>query len=95
MHLNVSSHCWICEGWSRIEFNIEKSKVTKTLEGGVKRPQVFVHLKFDGYKPLKMHDLGDKFQTFRMVPPGTLEYFYTIKGKEELTLAVIADDVSP
>lgn len=92
MDLNVSSHCWICEGWSKLEFNIGKDKVIKAVQGKVKRPQVNLHLNFDSYKPLKMVDCGDSYKTFRMIPPGRLEYFYTIGDVHD---NIITDDVSP
>lgn len=54
-----------------------------------------MHLSFDGYKEHKLQDCKEAFRIYRMVPPGNLEYYYTIKGSDKAHIAALTDDVSP
>ncbi|CDW87404.1 UNKNOWN [Stylonychia lemnae] len=68
--LKVSSNCWVCEGWSQMEFRI--------IPIDVKQP--YLHLSFENYMPQKMDQdpsLPGQYLVYRMVPPGSLGYFYS------------------
>ena len=74
MDLNVASNCWICEGWSPIEFTISledvekamgKKMINRKLSGSVinsddEFPFVNLHLNFDGYKAHLMNEVFDE-----------------------------------
>ena len=64
--LDVSSNCWICEGWSQMQFTLSHKDVEAMLKDddyrdkfkekyGVScKVRVCLHMNFDGYKPHKM-----------------------------------------
>jgi hypothetical protein len=64
--MHITSNCWICEGWSHLEFKILVTKVEEFLKdddfrdrffqkyGVHTKVQVNLHMSFDGYKPHKM-----------------------------------------
>ena len=78
--LKAYSNCWICEGWTQMKF---------TFISGVTIPRevaedenVFIHLSFEDYIPDYMIPEGKgTYCSIRMVPPGSLHYFYTIGDK--------------
>lgn len=90
LEINVTSKCWVCEGWSNVEFKISKGDIEAALmlddnAGHSKHNHklyVNLHMSFDGYRPHFMDEGFDNganvFQLFRMVPPGSLYYFYSI-----------------
>ena len=67
--INVASNCWICEGWTRMEFKLPKSKAlgsnfkdlkknSKDGTGPDKREfYVNLHLSFDGFKAVRMPEV--------------------------------------
>ena len=69
---------------------------------------VNLHLSFDGYKPIRMQEVlaskeGEEsfFTLHRMVPPGTLTYFYSVGDPQQLAkdphieLVTLIDSGSP
>ncbi len=86
--------CWICQGWSHIEFKIPKARVDLfggANYGNVARATTIVnlHMSFDGFKPHRMTEYHEhhhqrpkkpdiSFVLHRMVPPGKLTYYYSI-----------------
>jgi len=81
LNLKAYSNCWICEGWTQMKF-IFVSGVTIPRE--IKQDEnVFIHLSFEGYTPDYM--LPEKkagvYYSVRMVPPGPLNFFYTINDE--------------
>ena len=93
--LNVSSNCWICEGWSRIEFAITKDRVNQA-SNNVRAKGVYLHLSFEGFQEHQIPEMGDSYRAYRMVPPGRHSYFYSVStaggGKE---LKSMVDGGSP
>lgn len=90
--LNVCSNCWICEGWTCVRFTIHKSKVDHALSKNFgllnpntshyqedPAPLVNIHLNFDHYTPHIMVESKEIYMTYLMVPPGSLNYFYTVR----------------
>jgi hypothetical protein len=98
--LDVSSNCWICEGWSQIQFKIPRSKMEELLKNddyrdkfkekyGVScKVRVTLHMSFDNFKPHKMEFGGasykDCYIICRMVAPGPLQYFYVVQYSNDL-----------
>jgi hypothetical protein len=98
--LDVSSNCWICEGWSQIQFKIPRSKIEELLKNddyrekfkekyGVScKVRVTLHMSFDNFKPHKMEFGGasykDCYIICRMVAPGPLQYFYVVQYSNDL-----------
>lgn len=88
IELNVTSKCWVCEGWSNLEFKISKGEIEAALMledvGISKNGKLYVnlHMSFDGYRPHFMDEGFDNganmFQLYKMAPPGSLYYFYSI-----------------
>ena len=76
--LKAYSNCWICEGWTQMKF-IFISGVT--IPRKIKDDEnIFLHLSFDNYESDYMEQEGsDTYFSLRMVPPGPLNYFYTIE----------------
>jgi hypothetical protein len=100
VNLDVTSNCWICEGWTHMQFKMHRESVEKLLEGddfrdrffakyGVScKVQVNVHLSFENYRAHKMtlniSGFRQHYLLYRMVPPGTLSYFFTVGYSNEL-----------
>lgn len=65
MRLQIASNCWICEGWSQVEFKVmPKSQNVPNL-----------HLNFENFKAQKMDEDPEykgSYRLFRMIPPGPL-----------------------
>lgn len=94
LSLDISSNCWVCEGWSHMEFKIHRSHVLKLIKDDNFRQKykemygvscqlrVNLHLSFDGYKATMMefskHGWKDYYIIYRMVPSGTLTYFFSV-----------------
>lgn len=80
IELNANSHCWICEGWTKVRFNFSPKKSYK---GHLPIKNVFLHLDFDNYKPHWM-DLGGNGDYFidRMVPPIFIKYHFSINNED-------------
>lgn len=75
--LNVASKCWICEGWSSFDFKLSSQKV-KAEAKTTGKVKVFLHMSFDGFKGHQMEQVDEDYVCSQMVPPGTLEYYYTV-----------------
>jgi len=72
LNLNVSTNCWICEGWTNIKFRIPKNRVKECLseaseneqyKASVLRPggkfQLTLYCSYDNYKPHHMNPTRD------------------------------------
>jgi hypothetical protein len=112
IEINVTSKCWVCEGWNNIEFRLNKSEVEAALNLQINQDQkhshkiyVNLHMSFDGYRPHLMDEIvesgGNVFQLFRMVPPGSLYYFYSIgnitnmKPEQHHKMKTLTDGYNP
>jgi NLR family CARD domain-containing protein 3 len=70
MELDVSSNCWICEGWTQMQFKLPRKQVEAMLKDddyrekfkekyGVScKVRVTLHMNFDGYKAHKLDYSG-------------------------------------
>jgi hypothetical protein len=83
-----------------MEFKIHRNKVEELLKGDNYRElfkkkygvpvkvRVCLHLSFEGFRQHKMEfnnpNWRDHYLLYRMVPPGTLTYFYSIAYSNEL-----------
>jgi hypothetical protein len=71
--LKQKDNCWICEGWSELRFELVTDKT---------EANVYIHFEFEDYKA----DFIEKgltpglFEIYRMIPPGTYKYFFSIDG---------------
>jgi len=47
-HANLlgSAHCWVCEGWREMQFQVKKIQSLQHLED-----PVFIHFEFDNWEP--------------------------------------------
>jgi len=79
--LNVSSHCWICEGWTQVKFEFDPSDSTLAHLNPGPDDQINIHLSIDDYKPdtLDYQDFN-KYSLYRMVPPKEVKYFFSINN---------------
>jgi|MDSY01.1.fsa_nt_gb hypothetical protein len=88
------SNCWICEKWTERLFvwNIENSPCKESLPGdwgeqaqpNPPPTEVYMCASYDGWTPQKMGltSARDKFEDYRMVPPGKHFYFFIV-GEEK------------
>lgn len=71
--VNQLDTCWICEGWqeTRFEWNPQRS-------GQMYNEPIFIHIDFEGFKPLLLTHLNNEFFLVKMCPPNTeVRYFFT------------------
>ena len=67
VHEKTKTNCWVCEKWREVLFTCDS-------EGD----NVYLHLDMDGFDPEAMPKVsGDKFELYRAVPPGRVEFFFT------------------
>lgn len=91
--LQAYSNCWICEGWTQMKF-IFVSGVTAPREVQPNE-NVFLHLSFEQYIPdYMLPEKAGTYYSLRMVPPGPLNYFFTI-GDEIFTAEGVKTDSIP
>ncbi|KAL4447089.1 hypothetical protein ABPG74_013941 [Tetrahymena malaccensis] len=66
--MNVVDNCWICDGWTELQFSVE----------GVGEC-TFLHFDFEGYRPICMDKQSDgKFTLIKMCPPRKkIRFFFT------------------
>lgn len=88
LQLQVNSNCWICEGWTQVKFRFEPG-----VSDGTKDHDPFkaikLHLEFEQYVgDLMLPDEQDPkaYVTYRMLPPGTHKYFYSVANKMTVAL---------
>lgn len=91
--LKAFSNCWFCEGWTQMKF-IFVSGVTVPRDV-LPNENVFIHLSFENYIPDYMLPEGTgTYYSLRMVPPGPLNYFYTINDEVYTADGVKTNSVS-
>jgi hypothetical protein len=82
--LEITSNCWVCEGWTEHMFEYTPG-VSDDLKGEHDpfKP-IYLHLELDEFEPdLMLPDKIDKNRYIcpRMLPPGKHRYFYTYLNK--------------
>jgi len=82
VELNATSNCWICEGWSQMLFkwNPFKEASPEYLEQLNPQTVVYIHLSCDNFHPelMEKDDKTGEFSLLRMVPPGPIEFYFSI-----------------
>eukprot|EP00347_Sterkiella_histriomuscorum_P007903 403347122 len=80
--LQCTSNCWVCEGWTQIMFQFNPfTTLHKNLD---EYTPVYIHLSCDDYRPDLMERNDDGvYRLLRMVPPGSINYYFTIDSPEE------------
>lgn len=85
MALNVCSKCWICEGWTQVQFKFNPYETLltdgrKAYEELDENTQVFIHLSSDEFEAdlMERNEQSGEFTITRMVPPGRIEYYFSI-----------------
>jgi hypothetical protein len=80
--MKLSNNCWLCEGWSIVEFKFDPKKDFKVdgSENTVNEKSLcFVHLSIDEFKGDLMKRCEDGiYRIRRMLPPKKVEYYYSI-----------------
>lgn len=75
LHEKTNTNCWVCEKWKEVLFECES-------EGD----NVYLHLDIDGFAPEAMPKAyGDKFELYRAVPGGVINFFFTEVDSGEVT----------
>ncbi|CAD8208269.1 unnamed protein product [Paramecium pentaurelia] len=65
--------CWICEGWEEVKFTWSPGK-----SGGMNNDPIFLHVNFDGYRPVLMSPHQGEYHLYRMCPPNQkILYFFS------------------
>ena len=69
------NNCWICEGWKEVKF-----KYTPPNNNNINLSDATckVYLNFEGYKPFLMNLKKNLFVCYRMCPPGSLNFYFTM-----------------
>jgi len=81
LELQVNSNCWICEGWTQVYFEYEPGKSDDSTEPHDPFVPIKLHLDIDQYKgDLMIPKENDQrvYHCYRMLPPGTHQYFFTV-----------------
>ena len=83
-NLQATSNCWICEGWVQTKYEFIPNVTHKYKLGDY--DNVYLHLSFEGYKPDLMAEDPNTahWNLYRMVPPGNINYFYSINNQRVL-----------
>jgi hypothetical protein len=83
--MQAVSNCWICEGWSEVEFRyVPPHKVDTDLT------PVKLHLQCDDFKGelLQCYPVAGSndqmYVTKRMLPPGSHQYYYTVDNEPQV-----------
>lgn len=92
------SNCWICEGWSQVQFIYEPGQSDENLSHDEFVP-ICLHLEIDDFKPdllLPTEDNPKVFEVYRRLPPGNHRYFFTVGGEVKIAKdhrAVVNDGI--
>eukprot|EP00347_Sterkiella_histriomuscorum_P017828 403347825 len=86
VELKATSNCWICEGWSQILFKINPNDVIIDQKTGLRLYDemddftlMYIHLSCDSEPDLmEKNSQTGEFSLLRMVPPGQINYYYSI-----------------
>ena len=81
--VQVTSNCWICEGWTQVQFKFNPSDLAQSTleEMGEINDSTFcyLHLSIDEYKgDLMEKSENGQFNLMRMVPPKKVEYYFSL-----------------
>lgn len=82
LFLNTCSNCWICEGWTQVEFKFDPYASNNPHDKELTdNDKVFIHFSFENFEPdiMTMQNDGN-FTIFRMVPPIKFNYYFTVNG---------------
>jgi hypothetical protein len=82
--LEVTSNCWICEGWTEVQFEYTVGVSDNTKEKPDPFKPINLHLELDDFAPdlmLPESEGSSKYVCPRMLPPGTHRYFFTYLNK--------------
>jgi len=98
--LERCKNCWICEAWVPFTFEYEKKMSSVAYIPFDSDTDVLLHLSIDSYYPdlmIKNEESSFKYTKTRMVPPGNIKFFFSVKGvsqymKEFATIQSSPDD---
>jgi len=72
----TGGNCWLCEGWSMVEFKFDPRKVSQKVNDKI---LCFIHLQIDDNKGDLMNRGEDGvYRIRRMLPPRSVEYYFSI-----------------
>ena len=83
LDIQVTSNCWICEGWTQVQFKFDPLDLSQSTldELGEINENTFcyLHLSIDEFKGdlMEKSDNG-QFNLMRMIPPKKVEYYYSL-----------------
>ncbi|CAD8122767.1 unnamed protein product [Paramecium sonneborni] len=88
--------CWICEGWEEVKFTWSPGK-----SGGMNNDPIFLHVNFDGYRPVLMSPYQGEYHLYRMCPPNQkILYFFSnpilgiqTTAKNQMIMPTPANDI--
>lgn len=85
VELKATSNCWICEGWSQVLFKFnpydividENRRLSDEMD---ENTLVYIHLSSDNKEAdlMEKDELTGEFSLLRMVPPGKVNYYFSI-----------------
>ena len=83
MKLSKHSNCWLCEGWTEKRFTYEPGRSDNNPNHDEFKP-IKLHLDIDhfgGDLMMKSENGGREYEVYRMLPPGSHRYFFSIDGE--------------
>jgi Leucine-rich repeat (LRR) protein len=73
-----TTNCWLCEGWSEVEFLYTPSSTPRLL--------IYLHLSFESYTPYQLTESPDRvYREYRMCPPGEVRFFFTEGNTQKIS----------
>jgi hypothetical protein len=86
LELKAHSNCWVCEGWTEFRFDFNPPNPEEIDQATT---PIMLHVSCDKYQgELLDRDSsgGDQlcYSTTRMLPPGTLTYYYSVNSAAAL-----------
>ena len=76
------SNCWICEGWSQVEFIIDPKNLNEN-PLITENSEIYLHLQKDDFEPCKLtyDKKSQSYHTIWMVPARDINFYISINGK--------------
>jgi hypothetical protein len=88
-NIRARNNCWICEGWRELKFTYKPPN-------NIENPQdldVKIHLNFENYVEYDTNWTKTEFQIYRMCPPGTVLFYFTINKQPATSYGSITTEL--
>lgn len=89
--LQSLSKCWICEGWTQVEFKLNPKYVNNPPKHEMTpKDHVYINLSIDKFEPdaMTFNPHNGTYTSIRMCPAIEIEYFFTINGQQKYIMNI-------